>query len=64
MVEDFAKMKKELKKKENKEYKKIISSKMSYKSGNPLKGLLKVNRPTIKIESKNKERINLMRATW
>jgi hypothetical protein len=63
MVEDFAKMKKELKKKENKEYKKIISSKMSYKSGNPLKGLLKVNRPTIKVSAK-KEDINLMRATW
>ena len=63
MVEDFAKMKKESKKKENKEYKKIISSKMSYKSGNPLKGLLKVNRPTIKVSGK-KEDINLMRTTW
>jgi hypothetical protein len=68
MVEDFNKIKKEnerLKdKKSNKEVKKILSSKISYRSGNPLKKLLSSgNRPTVKI-SGNKEKISLMRATW
>jgi len=67
MVEDFNKIKKEnerLKdKKSSKEIKKLTSSKISYKSSNPLKGLLKVDRPTIKI-NRDKEKINLMRATW
>ena len=37
--------------------------KLSYKKDNPLKKLLKVNRPIVKV-SGTKERINLMRATW
>lgn len=37
--------------------------KITYKKDNPLKKLLKIDRPTVKV-SGHKERINLMRGTW
>jgi hypothetical protein len=42
---------------------KVSSNKMSYNSSNPLKKILKTDRVGVHI-NRNKERINLMRATW
>jgi hypothetical protein len=43
--------------------KSLSKNKMSYNSGNPLKKLLKADRPTVKI-NKEKTSINLMKAQW
>jgi hypothetical protein len=60
----ISKEKEDSKRKQYKEFDKAVSSKITYKKDNPLKGLLKIDRPTVNIKSKNRDRINLMRSTW